>query len=56
MLGLAQKISGAHLSVHGLIGNDQCFGGTGKKIDPTAAKQLALGFGDERIAWAASRP
>ncbi len=50
MFGLTQKISGAHLGIHCVVGNHHRFGWASKQVDPDTAKKLPLGFGDKGIA------
>ena len=52
MLGLAEKIGGAELAVHGLVGDYQSLGGPRQQVDPDAAEELALGLRHECVAGA----
>ena len=52
MFGLAQKIRGAHLGIHGVVGQQQRFGWPGRQVDADASVQLPLGLGNERISRA----
>ena len=44
-------IGGHQLRVGGVIGDHRDLGGAGQQVDPHPAEQLALGLGDECVAW-----
>ena len=50
MLGLSEQISRAHLGIDGVVGEQQCFSGAGRQIDPNAAEELPLCFRNEFVA------
>ena len=50
MLSLPEQVSGAHLRVDAIVGNDQGLSLPGEQVDADAAEQLALGLGHIGIA------
>ena len=52
VLGLAQQVGRAQLTVHRLVGDHQRLGGTREEIDAHPAEELALGLRDEHVARA----
>ena len=52
MLGLPEKVGGAHFRIDRLVGDHHRLGRTGEEVDADAAEELALGLGDEGVARA----
>ena len=52
MLGLPEKVGGAHFCIDALVGDDEGFRRSGEQVDANSAVELPLGLGDKGVARA----